>query len=269
MFSSGHFLTVVVKIRTSQRAMPVHRNLDSPPASADFRFMEQAAPRMTPTDTPPEATRPEVCILMGMYNGAAHLQDQLDSYIAQSHRNWSLIISDDGSTDESPRIARAFARAHPDRAIEIRPGPRRGFARNFLSLLQAAPGDVPFVALSDQDDVWFPARLERAVKALHVMDPATPALYCGATLVCDETLAPLGVSATLRRDPDFRNALVQSIGGGNTMVLNHAATALAAAAAAEASDPVSHDWWLYQIVTGCGGVVLHDPDPVAVLPAAS
>jgi len=140
-------------------------------------------------------------------------------------------------------------------------GPREGFARNFLYLLRAAGPESRFAALSDQDDVWLPGKLTRGIAALSNMPTDEPALYCGRTLVCDAALTPLGLSPHFTRPPDFRNALVQSIAGGNTMVLNRAALRLAQEASVEANEIVSHDWWLYQIVTGAGGRVIYDPVP--------
>lgn len=209
----------------------------------------------------PQHPDPEICILLALYQGQTFLQAQLDSYAAQTHDTWSLLVSDDGSTDDGPAILSAFQTANPDHEITSRPGPRQGFARNFLSLLQAAPTDVPYVALSDQDDVWFSDKLTRALQHLQELPTDQPALYCAATLICDEDLTPLTPSSNFSKAPDFRNALVQSIGGGNTMVLNRAACDLAAKAAAQASDPVAHDWWLYQLITGCGGTVIRDPEP--------
>lgn len=212
------------------------------------------------TSKPP--VPPEICILLALYQGETFLPQQLDSYAAQTHGNWSLLVSDDGCTDASLQQLETFRASHPDHAITLRKGPQSGFVRNFLSLLQAAPPDVPYVALSDQDDVWNPDKLDRAVQRLQEVPDTIPALYCAATTICDEELNILGQSSRFQRPPAFGNALVQSIGGGNTMVLNRAALDLAAAAAAEASDPVAHDWWLYQLITGCGGQILRDPEPV-------
>jgi hypothetical protein len=61
------------------------------------------------------------------------------------------------------------------------------------------------------------------------------------------------------RPPTFRNALVQSIAGGNTMVFNRAAHQLLVQAGAV--DVVCHDWWTYLVVTACGGVVRYDSIP--------
>jgi hypothetical protein len=78
--------------------------------------------------------------------------------------------------------------------------------------------------------------------------------------VTDAGLRPLGPSLRFRRQPGFGNALVQCIGGGNTMVMNAAARALVARSADRVA-PVCHDWWCYQLVSGAGGTVVHDPEP--------
>lgn len=205
-------------------------------------------------------------VLMAVYNGAAHLAEQLQSFEAQTRGDWDLIVSDDGSTDGSLDLLSAFARRWremPQRhEVTVLAGPRLGFVRNFFHLLRQVPEEAPFAALSDQDDVWFPDKLERALTALATLPEGQPGLYCARSLVCDEALQPLRVSPLLQRPVSFRNALVQSVGGGNTMVMNAAALRLVRAALDEAEDSASHDWWLYQILSACGGSILRDPEPV-------
>lgn len=215
-----------------------------------------------PPDVDLSPSAPRICILLALYRGEAFLQEQLDSYAAQTHVNWSVLASDDGSQDSGPEIFRAFAARHPAHAATLLQGPGQGFARNFLFLLQNAPQEADFVALSDQDDVWYPDKLERALRNLADLPAGCPGLYCARTTICREDLSEIGPSPHFPREPDFRNALVQSIGGGNTMVLNRSALNLVQAAAARASDPVAHDWWLYQLITGYGGRILRDPVPV-------
>jgi hypothetical protein len=70
------------------------------------------------------------------------------------------------------------------------------------------------------------------------------------------------LSALRHRDPNFANALVQNIASGNTIVLNGAATRLVSNIIAKTPTPVIHDWWLYQIITGVGGQVICDEQPV-------
>lgn len=203
-------------------------------------------------------TGQDVCILLAVYNGMPFLPAQLASFAEQSHKDWSVLASVDSASDWSDRALAEFAAVHPLRRME---GPGQGFAANFLSLLQHAP-DTGFTALSDQDDVWYPERLARAVTALSAVSETVPALYCARTEIVDRDLRSLGPSPRFGSPPGFRNALVQSIGGGNTMMLNAAARRLIAKAAGEAGEIVAHDWWLYQIITGCGGVVIRDEAPV-------
>lgn len=207
---------------------------------------------------PPE---PEIAILLGLFNGACMIDQQLESFTAQSHRNWTLIVSDDGSTDDSRRRIAKFAKDNPDRGVLSYTGPRRGFAQNFLHLLALSGETVPYIALSDQDDIWKPDKLFRALRALQQVGDDTPALYVSRTAICDRTGRVTGQSPLFSRPPSFRNALVQSIAGGNTMVLNRAALRLVQQAAQFANGIVSHDWWIYQIITGAGGRVVYDPDP--------
>lgn len=213
---------------------------------------------------PSPAPRPEVTILMGLFDGARFLRAQLDSIAAQAGVAWRLLASDDGSTDATRAILARFAADHPERRIGLIEGPGRGPAPNFLRLIRAAEPDSALAALSDQDDVWLPGKLARAVAALAAVPDDLPAIHCGRTILCDARLRPIGLSPLFRLPPSFRNALVQNIAGGNTMVMNRAALRLAQAAAVEAGEVVMHDWWLYQIVTGAGGLVLYDPEPMVL-----
>lgn len=202
----------------------------------------------------------QVTILLALHQGARHILDQLDSFAVQDHPDWRLTVSDDISTDRGPELVRDWAARHPDRHIDLIGGPGRGFAANFLHLLAHADG--PLVALSDQDDVWLPDKLTRAVAALRALPDGQPALYCARTVICDQTLRPLAQSPRWHRGFSFANALVQNVAAGNTIVLNAAALDLARRAAPAASGIVAHDWWLYQIVTGAGGRVIRDDRPV-------
>lgn len=205
-----------------------------------------------------------VAILMGLYNGGPWIDAQLASFAAQDHRDWSLVVGDDGSRDDGPQRIAAFAKANPHTDVTITPGPQRGFACNFLSLI-ALTADMPLatLALSDQDDVWHSHRLARGLAAL-TRAGAGPMLYCARTMVCDEGLRPLHPSPLWGRPFSFANALVQNVASGNTIMLNPAMAALARAAAPAAmrAGIVAHDWWLYQLATACGALVVQDEEPV-------
>lgn len=202
-----------------------------------------------------------VTILMAVYNGEAYLPAQLKSFTAQTHDNWQLLASDDGSRDRSSEILQKFAESYP---VTLLKGPRQGAGENFMNLLRQSKvfsSDPCWIAFADQDDVWLPDRLERGQQSLAELDPEQPALFCSRTWVTDVTLTSRSLSPARTRTAGFKNALVQNIAAGNTILLNPAASRLAQAAACEAGQVVMHDWWLYQIISGAGGTVIHDDQP--------
>ncbi|APZ52521.1 glycosyltransferase [Salipiger abyssi] len=200
----------------------------------------------------------QITILMGTRNGEAHLGEQLASIARQSHRDWQLWVGDDGSTDRTRDILAAFARSVPQ-TVRVFDGPRRGVAANFLSLLCHPELPDGTVAFCDQDDIWFPHRLRRAIDQLETVGPRA-ALYCSRTEVGAEPEKPLGTSPLWPRPPSFRNALIQTVAGGNTMVMSPAAAALTRAAGTDPL-PAFHDWWFYQLIAGAGGAILYDRQP--------
>lgn len=204
-----------------------------------------------------------VVILLALFNGAATLIDQLNSIAKQNHKNWSLIVSDDGSSDDWLALMNSFATQHAGKTWLVK-GPQKGSTQNFLELIRLAGPLVPYAALCDQDDAWLPPKLSRALFKLKDIPAGTPALYVSPTFICDRDLTPLRRSKSFRRTPGFANALVQSIGGGNTMVLNRAALDLVQETARHAQHVPAHDWWIYQIVSAAGGVVCYDQMPLVL-----
>lgn len=223
-----------------------------------------ARPRPGQT-APPGADQGRICILMGLHDGAANLAAQLDSFAAQSRGGWDLIVGDDGSSDAGPDMVRAFAaRMAPEARVDLVEGPCAGVVANYLSLIAQVPGNAGWLALSDQDDVWLPDRLARGVERLSALPADVPAIHCSATLITDARLGNARASPPVPRAPGFRNALVQNIASGNTILMNRAALDLAreaAPGAAQVAGLVVHDWWLYQLITGVGGTVIFDPEP--------
>ncbi|MGD9920301.1 MAG: glycosyltransferase family 2 protein [Variibacter sp.] len=202
-------------------------------------------------------TEPHVAILMATYNGARFLTEQLETIRAQVYSNWSLWASDDGSSDATLATMEAFREVCDTNRVSILNGPRQGFVRNFLSLACNTAIEADYFAFCDQDDIWLPGKLERAVALLEDAPANEPALYTGRTEIMTENGVVTGLSPLFTRKPDLRNALVQSIGGGNTIVFNRAARDLLLLAGADLDVP-SHDWWCYLAVSACGGHVIYD-----------
>lgn len=108
-----------------------------------------------------ELSRPPVSVCIPTYNGVPFVQDQLASVLVQLGPTDEVVVSDDGSTDGTLDFIRSFG----DVRVRILGGlPVRSATRNLERALAQARGDIVF--LCDQDDVWRPGRVERAL-ALH------------------------------------------------------------------------------------------------------
>ncbi|GAB4015098.1 glycosyltransferase family 2 protein [Spirosoma koreense] len=108
-------------------------------------------------------TRVSVC--MATYNGALFIEEQIISILNQLSDDDELIISDDGSTDSTISLIESFC----DPRIHLVINPRYGSAvRNFENALRHAKGKVIF--LSDQDDIWYPDKVEVLLKDLNHYD---------------------------------------------------------------------------------------------------
>lgn len=199
----------------------------------------------------------EVAILMATFNGEKFLAEQLASIRAQSFKNWKIFISDDGSTDATLDIIQSFKDKCDTDQVRVFHGPQSGFARNFISLVKNKDINADFFAFCDQDDIWCERRLHGGLEKLTCNAPSVPLLYCSRTNIMKSNGNCVAESKMVRRPLSFGNAIVQNIGGGNTMLFNQKTRSLLCQLRLS-DDLVSHDWLTYIIVSGVGGRVFWD-----------
>ena len=214
----------------------------------------------TTSSKPADEVEPCVVILLALHNGEEFLQAQLDSLAMQRNVRWKLLVSDDGSTDAGLSLVHRFAKRFTQGQVRLVAGPRVDASANFMHMLNHTVTDTDYVAFCDQDDVWLPDKLSRAVDAISKVPKETPALYFSRRLLCNAKLQVTGVTSPVRSTPGFRNALVQNIAAGNTIMLNSAAITLLKNCRSVHSVPL-HDWWAYLLVTGAGGQVIFGQEP--------
>jgi len=198
--------------------------------------------------------------LLATYNGAPFLEEQLDSIARQDLPFIDVWASDDGSTDDTLAILEAWRVRWSKGDFRIISGPRQGYVENFRRMMTSKYDESTHIAFSDQDDIWDSDKLSHAVSRLDEVEPGEMAMYCGRTRLIGRDGSPLGLSPLFSRQPSFGNAIVQSLAGGNTIVLNKAAFEVVCESCLRTGF-VSHDWWCYQIVSGAGGRVIYDPVP--------
>lgn len=107
-----------------------------------------------------QSGRKRISVAMAVYNGEAYLKEQLDSILQQLQKNDELVISDDGSTDCTLDIVRAYAAT--DKRIQILEGPGRGIKQNIANAIAHTSG--AYIFLADQDDVWKPEKVARVLQ---------------------------------------------------------------------------------------------------------
>jgi glycosyltransferase involved in cell wall biosynthesis len=216
-------------------------------------------------------------VMMACFNGSRYLAEQLDSVRAQEGELGTCILNDDGSTDETVNLVQDYCNKNKNFTLLDLPVSRSA-TKAFLSLLahtyQAGQEHIGgekaerLFAFSDQDDIWLTSKLRVAREAVMQAQAHAgcvqgttpiPVLYGGRTLAVTAQNKEIGLSPLFKKPPSFRNALVQSIMGGNTMVFNEPAAKVVASAGV--CDVPAHDWLTYLLVSGVGGVVIYDPTP--------
>lgn len=209
-----------------------------------------------------ESNNLNVAILLATYNGIKYLPEQLESIEQQDYKNWKLYVSDDSPGNETYEFLQNYAKERMHDVV-VKKGRQKGFVVNFLSMVTNSSIQAGFYAFADQDDIWFKNKLSRAVNHLSKIDNSIPALYCSRTKLMNDAYESLGYSPLFLKAPGFKNAFVQNIGGGNTMVFNHAARQLIASYGHNV-DVCAHDWWVYLVVTGANGYVFYDDEPTVL-----
>ena len=104
-----------------------------------------------------------VSIITPVYNGEDFLDRSIKSVLSQTHQNWELLLIDDGSEDDSARIIERYL--EDDRIKFLKNDSNSGISATRNKGINNSSGE--YIALLDQDDEWFPDKLQKQVKALN------------------------------------------------------------------------------------------------------
>lgn len=206
----------------------------------------------------------KIQILMSTYNGGRYIRTQLESIAAQTVKNKTLLIRDDGSTDDTIKIIQEYQKQYS--WISYYRGENIGVQRSFLELIRNSDVKADYIALSDQDDEWLPEKLEMAWNCLRNMENASkvsctsvPFLYCSDKIIVGPDLEKISVTVNRPvKKVTFGNALVQNICTGCTVVMNQClATLIRNNPPSNPKSIIMHDWWLY-LTASCFGQIYYD-----------
>ena len=105
-----------------------------------------------------------ISVLMGIYNCAGTLPAAIDCILAQTEKDWVLILCDDGSADDTYAVAQDYRQRHPDKIVLLKNEKNMGLNYTLNRCLAEAKGE--FVARMDGDDLCSPDRFEKELAAL-------------------------------------------------------------------------------------------------------
>jgi rhamnosyltransferase len=198
---------------------------------------------------------------MATRNGSQHVLQQLRSILEQRHVHVRIVASDDASDDGTLEMLQEVAQE--ESRVQIVPPCRCGSAAdNFLRLLRETPvQEGEYVALSDQDDIWMPTRLDRALKKMAELHTDG---YSSDLLAFDEST---GSKWQIRKS--FRMRRLDYLFGGASAGCTYVLTAravgiLKAAINQEPAKGWSHDWLFYAICRSAGLSWHFDPEPTVL-----
>jgi glycosyltransferase involved in cell wall biosynthesis len=123
-----------------------------------------------------------VSIAMATYNGRNYLGRQLESLVNQPYLPTELVITDDGSNDETLLIVDDFAKSSPFPVRVYRNATRTGYRRNFMLAASLCSSDL--IAFCDQDDMWYPHKLATCIECFS--DPEILLVYHNADVVSND-----------------------------------------------------------------------------------
>lgn len=178
-----------------------------------------------------------VSVVMCTYNGAPYIKEQLESIMSQTHTHLEVIIMDDGSTDNTCEIIKQIMRCDQRISLYINET-NLGYVKNFEKGISYATGY--YIALSDQDDWWFPQKIERLLKNHNQVD-----ITYHDSMFVDSELNSLGY-----RFSDKKNMLSSATAIPflfNNCVSGHACMITKDLFEEARPFPVGaipHDWWL-------------------------
>src|SRR5450830_56500 len=158
---------------------------------------------------------PRVSVLMATFNGAPWLREQIDSILNQQGVSVRILVADDASTDKTLDVLSEIFSIDDRLQLVNFPSKAGSASANFFRLMMSVDvSDADYVAFSDQDDIWLPEKLARAVSCLNAKQFVG---YSCATLA----FWPDGSEKLMSQDPRQRkyDFLFEGAGQGCSFVL--------------------------------------------------
>lgn len=201
-------------------------------------------------------------ILMATHNGEKYIEEQLQSIIHQTEKNWMLHICDDCSEDKTREMIQRFVDLYPDRIFFSVNETNQGACKTFSKLIQEVrePGDYAFC---DQDDIWKPEKLEIMQCELRKNeweDGKAVLVYSDVEIINDQGKVTADSfvresGLNLPQKKLLEHLLLYNCVQGCTMMWNYPLHCLVEEIPHQA---LMHDWWMALVAAGNGKIIFID-----------
>lgn len=194
-------------------------------------------------------TFPLVSIAVTTYNGSRYLRQQLDSLLTQDYPNIEIVVADDCSSDDTRLVLSEYE--GNDQFRWYQNDSNLGYVKNFEKVIAKCKGE--FIALCDQDDIWYPNKISRTMKEFN--SDEIMLAYSNADLIAEnDSLLPSSLMERMPISPiigkGFRKFYFYSTVNGCCAVFRSGLYR----GSAPFPDEVPHDWWLAYRAARLGGV---------------
>jgi len=206
---------------------------------------------------------------LASYYGAAYISEQMDSIRAQTHKQWRLLVRDDGSSDGTVDIVRSHEGSDPRVTLLTDGGESLGPGGNFASLMRSAYDEgAEYLMLADQDDTWREDKIALQLEAMKLAEsrygPTIPLLVYSDLAVADEKMRPVSDSFMCHQGihheskAPLKTLLTQNFVTGCASMVNRS---LMQKALPVPGEVIMHDWWL-ALVAAAVGRIEYIPEPL-------
>jgi len=210
---------------------------------------------------------PSLEIALATHNSARYLPELLQSLFCQTYQEFTILVSDDGSTDTTLNILSDFQKQYPGRIRVIEFAARAGGARaNFARLAEQLAAD--YAMFCDHDDIWLPNKVALSIEHIRAQEArygsAVPLLFHTDLIVVGPALEVLHRSywSYTNIDP-ARNALrhlfMQNTAMGCAAIMNRA---LYERARPIPPGAIMHDCWISLVAAAFGKIEFVDQSTI-------
>lgn len=163
----------------------------------------------------------KITILMATFNGEKYIEEQIESIINQTYKNWELIIHDDGSKDKTIDIIKKYTREYSN-IILLEDNIVLGNAyKNFMHLTKNVK-NTNYVMFSDQDDIWNGDKIEKTLFLMKKKDCDKKPICIFTDYVLFDTNKRMPIKDKHKKQINlsFNYLLTQNIAHGCTIMIN-------------------------------------------------